>query len=822
MNDAKPSHAPESIAEVAVFNALEKSLYYTIPPELSEKIRVGRRVLAPLGRRQAVGITLALHTPSIAIPEGVSLRPLAAALDDAPVMPPELVELCRWMANYYFHPPGEVIQAGLPAEIDAAPEAFARMTPAGREAAGETEPSELVATLLREDAVPLARLAAEGRTARTIQKELRALEEKGWIERFFKCEPSAAQPKTFKLVRLVGEPSPSAVQKSEKLRALLHALEEAGGAIPLRELRQSAAHSDYWVRKLEKEGTLRTEDVEEVRESQWGQSIPDASPLELTSDQMGAFEAVAPFLERPAFQPFLLHGVTGSGKTEVYLRIIEEALRRGRGALVLVPEIALSTQLEALFRQRFGARLAIWHSGLSQGTRYDQWRQTLSGAKSVVLGVRSSVFMPVVDLGIIIVDEEHDLSYKQEDRLRYHARDVALVRARMVGIPVVLGSATPSLQTLHHCRMGRYQLIEMPRRILDRPLPALQVVDMRRERGGARIISNQLRKDLTETFERREQSLLFLNRRGFASFFVCRDCGHVIQCPHCSVSLTHHQKDNCLRCHYCGHEAGIPEACPSCEKGGLVSVGFGTERIEEEIGKLLPEARIVRIDRDTASRPRSMAELLGAVREQRADVLIGTQMIAKGHDFPNVTLVGVVNADTALQISDFRAGETTVQLLMQVAGRAGRGEKPGRVVLQTYNPTHYTLRAVLATDYMGFCTEELASREELQYPPFTRMIKLLVTAARLEETIAAAHALAALSREEAGRMAKDNRHIGVLGPAPAPIQKLLNRFRWHVYIKAWTSADLQAFTEALLTRAKPLPEFRRAQIAVDRDPVSSF
>ncbi|MFP5212606.1 MAG: primosomal protein N', partial [Acidobacteriota bacterium] len=440
----------------------------------------------------------------------------------------------------------------------------------------------------------------------------------------------------------------------------------------------------------------------------------------------------------------------------------------------------------------------------------------------IVLGVRSAVFMPVRNPGIILVDEEHDSSYKQDDHLRYHARDIAVMRARMLGIPVVLGSATPSLQSLHHSRSGRYREIRLPTRILDRPLPEVEAVDMRRESAKSRIISHRLGEALKETFRSGEQALLFLNRRGFATFLLCVACGHVPQCAACSVSLTYHQKAAVLRCHYCGWETSVPPTCPACGHKPLIRHGFGTERIEEEVRLLLPEAGIVRIDRDTASQPHQMAERFDAIRSHKADVAIGTQMVAKGHDFPNITLVGVINGDTALQIADFRAGESTVQLLMQVSGRAGRGEKPGKVILQTYNPFHYTIASVLDRDYEGFCDKELESRRLLQYPPFARLLKFLVTAPEEETAKSASEALAEVCRETAQSLKAKNRHVAVLGPSPAPLFKLKNRYRRHIFIKTWTNQDMREFTLMVLQRSRSSAALRRAQVSIDRDPMMSI
>jgi primosomal protein N' (replication factor Y) (superfamily II helicase) len=565
-------------------------------------------------------------------------------------------------------------------------------------------------------------------------------------------------------------------------------------------------------------GCLEIETVDEATVLECPPLIPAAVPLELSSDQKQVLASIHRHLQEPVFQVFVVFGVTGSGKSEIYLRLVESALEGRQGALILVPEIALTFQLEALFRQRFGSQLAIWHSGLSVRAREEEWQDVLLGKKKVVLGARSAVFMPVADLGLIVVDEEHDSSYKQDDHLRYQARDVALMRAQKLRIPVVLGSATPSLQSVHHAHAGRYTLLSLPRRIHDRPLPDLEVIDMRKENRRSRILSRALQEALAETFKTGKQALLFLNRRGFAAFVLCNVCGHVLLCESCSVSLTYHQKKGLLRCHYCGLEKKLLDRCPVCDHKALILHGFGTERIEKEVKKLLPEARVLRIDRDTVSGPGGLAEYLDAVREQRAEILIGTQMLTKGHDFPNITLVGIVNADTALQIADFRAGETTVQLLMQVAGRAGRGDKPGQVILQTYNPSHYTIESVMRMEYLGFCEQELASREQLQYPPFVRLLRFLVTSPREEQARQAACELAGLCRTIGAEFRSREHYLAILGPAPAPLAKLKNRFRWHLYVKAWTNQALQQFTEAVLERSKGFTLLRRVQLAIDRDP----
>lgn len=745
-----------SYAEVALFNALDKTLHYLVPPALQERVRPGVRVLVPVGKRKAMGLVvhLAAEPPALAGP--VVFRPVLAAFDETPAIPPELLTLCSWLARYYLHPLGEVLQLAVPAGA-------------------------------RKDR------QTESGTSRRPSRQIAR-------------------------VHLIAPP-PEKLRKSQHLSALLALLDREGGSAPRSLLQQHLKNVGYWLRRLEDLECLEVETAEDPCPEGCPPPSPVAASFDLSADQEQVLNTIRPHLIKPAFKAFVLHGVTGSGKSEIYLRLIESALQQDLGALILVPEIALTFQLEAIFRRRFGPHLAIWHSGLSPRAREAQWHDLLTGRRRVLLGARSAVLMPLAGLGLIVVDEEHDSSYKQDDHLRYQARDVALMRAQMMNIPVVLGSATPSLQSIYHARTGRYTLLSLPRRIHDRPLPDLEIIDMRRESRRQRILSRSLQEALASTVKDGQQALLFLNRRGFATFALCNVCGEVLLCENCSVSFTYHEKKGLLCCHYCGLEKKLPERCPVCDHPALILHGFGTERIEKEVKKLLPEARVLRIDRDTVAGPRTIAERLEAVRQQQVDILIGTQMLTKGHDFPNLTLVGIVNADTALQIADFRAGETTVQLLMQVAGRAGRGEKPGRVLLQTYNPSHYTIQSVVRMDYLGFCEEELASREQLQYPPYARMLRLLVTSPEEPLTAQAAHALAALCREVAGELRLQEQHLAILGPSPAPLSKLKNRFRWHLLVKAWTSQTLQQFTESVKERSRHSPLLRRVQLAIDRDPI---
>jgi primosomal protein N' (replication factor Y) len=518
------------------------------------------------------------------------------------------------------------------------------------------------------------------------------------------------------------------------------------------------------------------------------------------------------------FKGFLLHGITGSGKTEVYLHVIADALAAGRGALVLVPEISLTPQLAARFRARFGDEVAVLHSGLTDRERFDEWSRLRDGTARIALGARSAVFAPVARLGAVVVDEEHDSSFKQEEGVRYHARDVALVRAQRAHAVCVLGSATPSLESFHGARTGgRIQLLELPERATARPLPQVELVDLRVHRPDPdSLLTAPLAAAVGETLERGEQVILFLNRRGFHTFVLCVSCGHAFRCPSCSVSLTYHRQRDRLLCHYCGHSERVPVACPSCAATESISRrGLGTERVADAIVARFPRARIGRLDRDAAVGT-AIEKVLGRMARGELDILVGTQMVAKGHDFPGVTLVGVLLADTGLSLPDFRASERTFQLLTQVAGRAGRGERPGRVLIQSYRVDAVAVAAAREHDYRRFSDSELAAREELDYPPFGHLAAIRLDGPDGREVESEAARLA----ERARGMVPADRGVTVLGPSEAPLARLKGRTRWHMWLRARERRDLRAFLRALV----PAGQARSGSVrlTVDVDPVSAL
>lgn len=537
---------------------------------------------------------------------------------------------------------------------------------------------------------------------------------------------------------------------------------------------------------------------------------PFSPPPSLTREQETAVGSINAMLGRRERNVFLLYGVTGSGKTEVYLRATAECLAQGRQALILVPEISLTGQMVARFIGRFGPQVAVLHSRLGTGERYDEWRRISCGDAQVVLGARSAVFAPLTRLGLIVLDEEHEPSYKQDDDPKYHARDVAFYRAETHGAVVVLGSATPSLRAYVQAVKGvNCRLLKLTRRVDDRPMPPVTVVDLRDEyRSGNRTVFSRLLMDrIKERLSRREQVILFLNRRGYATLVLCRECGHALKCPHCAIALNYH-KDGFLRCHYCGYRITLPHRCPECGGEFLGHLGIGTQRVEETVGRLFPEARVLRLDSDAVTRKRSHERLLQAFRDGKADVLVGTQMVAKGLDLPEVTLVGVINADSSLLLPDYRAGERTFQLLAQVAGRAGRGAKPGEVILQTYAPDHYSIRAAARHAYESFFKQEIALRRQLGYPPFTTLARVLFRSRDEDKARAAAEAFAGLMGDPA---------VTVLGPSPAPLTRIKDHYRWHIVCKAASRVDLvRVLQEAALAFANS--NRWKVQVSMDLDP----
>jgi primosomal protein N' (replication factor Y) (superfamily II helicase) len=604
----------------------------------------------------------------------------------------------------------------------------------------------------------------------------------------------------------------SLVRAPSQAAALAYLL-AVGGRAELGELAHAVPKARDAVRRLVARGLVRLETADAIPRP--GTGFAQARPAHLTSGQEAAVQALLRALDAGAYRAFLLHGVTGSGKTEVYLRAAEHALGSGKGALVLVPEIALTPQLVGRFRSRFGAQVAVLHSGLKDRERRGHWQALRAGRVRLAVGVRSAVFAPVANLGLLVVDEEHDASFKQDEKLRYQARDLAVVRARDLGAVVVLGSATPSLETYENARRGRYEVLELPVRVDDRPMPVVEVVDLRRrprKRGETPpALAEESATALAETLAKGQQAILFLNRRGHSTTLLCEACGQSVSCQHCDVALTLHLQPKGLQCHYCGATRAVPEACPACG-GALVRLGSGTERVEAEVAALCPTARVARLDRDAVGTGERLTERLSSFAKGELDVLVGTQMVAKGHDFPGVTLVCVVSADTGLLLPDFRAAERTFQLLTQVAGRAGRGQETGRVLVQTYNPEAESVARAATHDFAGFAARELEWRKALAYPPFSRLAAIRLEGADADRTAEAARALGRVLQRSLPPSASG---VRLLGPAPAPLSRLKGLVRWQLLLKAPQHRVLRPVLDAAERALAGLPHGVRGVLDVD-------
>ncbi len=842
------------VAQVAVPVPFIGTLSYRVPPEI-ERPAKGARVLVPLGSRRVTGCVVSTSEVEDGETSGSELRDLLDLFDPEPYLPEEVVDLALWMADYYAASPGEALAAAMPPRAWVESRRLVGATEEGLRqlAAGDAStalPLHLRALRLIGSARPLpvstlaARLArapdAEARPDRPppIAAIVRSMERAGLVSvsqalsgdadgsKFAAKAVLTAQGLDL-AARLdeVGSDGKSAFEsaglRGPRQRSLLERLRADRSGLLLSDLRGLGIAADV-VHRLARRGLVAVIHDAVARDpftgpwGAWPDDSANAVPPDLTTDQSDVMEPLRGMLRRPGFQVALLHGVTGSGKTEIYLRLSEEVLSQGKRVLVLVPEIALTPAVATAFRARFGQRVAVQHSGLSDGERHDQWQSIRRGEVDVVVGTRSAVMAPLNAIGLIVVDEEHDASYKQDESPRYHGRDVAIVRAKHEGALVVLGSATPSLESYKHALEGRYRLFRLDRRVLDRPMASVTIVNMRHEfaKGGPDLIlSRPLVSALGVRLERKEQTLLLLNRRGYSTSVFCRECGGTTQCPNCSVSLVIHRRGT-ASCHYCGHQRRVPTVCPTCGGEYLEQVGFGTERVEADVAASFPGARVARLDRDSTRRRGAAAFILGRFARGEIDVLVGTQMIAKGHDFPKVTLVGVISADVGLGLADFRAGERTFQLLTQVVGRAGRGELAGEAIVQTLYPEHYSITHASRQDYESFAAAEMEFRRAMRYPPEVAMINLIVRGPSHASAMDAARDLA----DRVSSALRKRSGIVVLGPAPAPLSRLRGEHRAQLFLKAAPSFRV-TMREAIQRAVAGRPDLRR-RITIDVDPLT--
>jgi primosomal protein N' (replication factor Y) len=789
---------------------MDQPFTYALPETLRHRVRPGSRVLVPFGPRRLTGVVVNCHDQ----PPAMATREASRLVDAEPVLDAELLALGRWIAGYYCAPLGEVLRGMLPLAGDVRWAKVWSLTDSGRDAARQlvldSEPGDPVTEVLRLlERRPLT-AAYLARAFPLADKTIRSLERRGFVvaEQVAAARDPLRAPAERLRVELAGSPRRAKLKKAE--RELQAFLELHPGSHNLKDLENLVRNASPAARALARKGVVSLEaEPIALRVS------PASTPRRLNTAQQGAFDQIRKGLEGGRFHAFLLHGVTGSGKTEVYLNAIEAVLRQGRSALLLVPEIALTPAMAGQFLARFPDRVAILHSAFTDVERSEEWRRIRSGAASVVVGTRSGVFAPVRNLGLIVVDEEHDGSYKQEETPRYHGRDVAVVRAHDAGACVLLGSATPSLESRYNAESGKYTLLELPARIEERPMPTVELIDMRQEFLETRrqaTFSRKLTAALAERLANHEQTIILLNRRGFSSFVACRACGERVECVNCSVTLTFHKRDRRLLCHYCGYAQKPPSACPKCSSDHIYFLGLGSERVEEELHRDFPAARIARLDRDTATGGRRFETILNGFRKGDYDILVGTQMIAKGHDIPNVTLVGVISADMGLGVPDFRAAERTFQLLTQVAGRAGRGSVPGIVLIQTIQPDHYAIRLAAAQDYAAFYEKELAFRRALHYPPFSAMANVLVRGEKKEVALGMSTSLARLFTPPPDK-------LRVLGPAEAPVARLRNEYRYQFLIKAASRRALSEWLQRVRRFAQE-HKWGATALMIDVDPLT--
>ena len=808
--------------EVALPVPLRSTFTYAVPVSFQNEDLVGRRVLVPFRNRAMVGVGLSVpeRAPAIA-----RVKEISQLLDPIVALPPKLIELGHWISRYYLAPIGETFRAMLPPEIELRHDREYWMTDSGRayfeELAAGAENTDVESSELE----LLRRFVGTGEKTSAIQSAAvrRLPGGEAAAERFVRRGYLAARDmvhrrktRSHKIVAWnPAKQEPAANAAEEAVREVLTATR---GPLPLALLTKKAQVSRAVIHRLEKQGRVLTwEEPLTVEEDSWDTDFAPPTNI-LNAEQKLALAEIWRWLVAGKFAAGLLHGVTGSGKTEVYLGAIEAAISRGKTAIVLVPEIALTLWVGRLVRARFGETVAVLHSGLPDVERAREWWRVRHGQASIVVGTRSAVFAPLENLGLIIVDEEQETSYKQEETPRYNGRDVAVYRARLEGAVALLGSATPSLETYHNARSGKYQLLELTSRVENRPLADVRVVDLReefRQQHKAAPVSESLRAAIALRLEEKTQAMVLINRRGYSWSLLCRSCGAFVQCENCSIALTYHKSRQRLECHYCGYAIRPPKKCPKCNGEYMYFVGDGAERVEEYLREKFPSARIARLDRDTVRTKREYQQVLGAFADGELDILVGTQMVAKGHDFQRVTLVGVVAADLALGRPDFRAAERTFQLLTQVAGRAGRGELAGEVLVETYYPEHYAIQLAVQQDYVSFYEKEAHFRRMLHYPPFTALASVLVRDRKIENAIRWSRALA-------GYFAPfENRGVKILGPAAAPLARLRKDYRFQFVLKSPKRSALSlALSGALdFCDAKKIPD---TAVIVDVDPTSLF
>ncbi len=801
--------------EITFLHPAPSGYTYHVPASLEKSIRVGTIAVAPLRKRRLTGIVTRVWQTLPGDIKGKRVKPVLCLPFDTPLFTEDLLQFYGWCARYYRASLGAILKTALPLPREILKDESFSLTAEGEKALENSHGNKT--GTLSQALMKHSEIAASLVSHKDNWEVILDWTDRGWVVWHYPHFATSFAPKIL-FYRAPSNP-PEGVRLGPKEKQLIGYVAGQGTVREI-DLRRRFPRSTQTVNRLLRKKALRTFSQDEIPPHPAFPPHDEPTPVKLTHEQEVALAAFRKSRSEEAPSPLLLHGVTGGGKTELYTQCILETLQAGMSSLVLVPEIVLTPQLISRLRARCPAPIVVWHSRLSTKERWRQWLLARGSAPVVVVGARSAIFLPVKKLGLIIVDEEHDPSFKQEEGLLYNARDVAVVRGRHQRCPLILGTATPSIESFHNVKEGRFQYSVITRRPTGQPLPIAEVIDLRKEgiaglqRAQGLMLSQPLREALLTTFSEGKQSLLFLNRRGYAWFLTCARCGETLTCPHCSVSLVLHQPKGHLRCHYCGHTRAVPQTCEVCG-GPLLQMGGGTQRLEEEVRQLIPDARVARLDRDVMQKSKHYETLLSSLGRGDIDILIGTQMIVKGHDYPGITLMGVIMADHALKFPDFRASERAFQLLTQASGRCGRGSEPGRVFIQTYSPDHYSVRHATRHDFIGFYEEEIRYRRESAYPPFTRLAVIRVTGPDLEAVTSQANRLAI----EGKRLLRTRDGVtSILGPAPALLSRLKNRFRWQIILKSQKSSVLHHVIERMFQTpaAKPMKGIR---LHVEFDPV---
>ncbi|MBB6452975.1 primosomal protein N' (replication factor Y) [Salirhabdus euzebyi] len=785
--------------------SIDRLFDYKIPERYIGVMEEGMRVIVPFGPRKVMGFVVEVQNES-----SISkLKEIQEVMDLTPVLTNELISLGKWLAEKTLSFQITALQVMLPQILKAKYEKELWLL------AQEDMLEEALRFLFAGRAVvPFSDIDDRQITYYQIQKAIQdGLVEIRYIVKSKETKKKITWVKPVELWKLeeaLLDTPKQAVKQQEIITYFLDKPE----AIPLKQLLGKIDTTRSTINNLSKKGLLELFEKEVYRDPLQNRTFEKTVPLELTSEQSAAIKPIKKSIDENNHDVFLLHGVTGSGKTEVYLQSIQKVLEQGKEAIVLVPEIALTPQMVQRFKSRFGSKVAVMHSGLSAGEKFDEWRKIQRKEVQVVVGARSAIFAPFRNLGIIIIDEEHETSYKQDDHPRYHARDVAIYRGKHHQCPVVLGSATPTLETFARAKKDVYKLLTLSKRMNEQAMPAVHIVDMRGElhAGNRSMFSMELQEKIRERIQKKQQIVLFLNRRGYSTFVICRDCGNTVQCPHCDISLTYHRNQERLKCHYCSYEIPMPKKCPECESESIRYFGTGTQKVEEALQQTFPEARVIRMDVDTTRRKGAHEKLLTQFGEHKADILLGTQMIAKGLDFANVTLVGVLAADSLLHLPDFRSSEKTFQLLTQVSGRAGRHQLPGEVIIQSYTPEHYSVELASQYDYEGFFQHEMNIRKTFQYPPYYFLTLVTVSHSNHVYVVQVAQKIAKILSE---KIAPDTK---ILGPTPSPLTRIKNRYRYQCMIKYRNEPDLYKKMKSIIQLFEDEIQQKDLQISVDFEP----